>query len=409
MNTTVFIIGTVWVEPKSSAAGSRMLQLIRYFQTHNYKVVFGTTAQKNPNSIDLESLGIDVFSLQLNHTSFDVLLKEINPEIVLFDRFLTEEQFGWRVSEILPKAIRILDTEDLHYLRKVREEAYKKQQEFQFSDLLEADISKREIASILRCDLSLMISQYEIEVLQDTFNIDLSLLFYVPFLIDSHTEIETKTFKERNHFVSIGNFLHAPNLESVITLKNDIWKGIRIEVPTAEIHLYGAYPNQQVLEFNNPKEGFYVHGFVENIDEVLQNSKVLLAPLSFGAGLKGKFIDGMKNGCPSVTTKIGIEGYSEIDDWCGLVANNWEEFTKKSIELYTNETLWNQSQEKGFELLKQFDKNLFYESLTLQIEFLKNNLKNHRKNNFIGSLLQHHTLKSTKYLSKWIEEKNKPT
>ena len=385
-----------------------MMQLIQYLQTHHYKVAFGTTAQKNKNSIDIESLGIDTYSIELNNASFDELLKQINPEIVLFDRFLTEEQFGWRVSEILPKAIRILDPEDLHCLRKVREEACKKQQKFQFSDLLEADITKREIASILRCDLSLMISQYEMKVLQETFNIDLNLLFYVPFLIDSHTEIELKTFKERNHFVSIGNFLHTPNLESVKTLKNDIWKGIRNEVPTAEIHVYGAYPNQQVLEFNNPKEGFYVHGFIENIDEVLQNSKVLLAPLSFGAGLKGKFIDGMKNGCPSVTTKVGIEGYSETNDWCGLIANNWEAFTKKSVELYTNASLWSQSQEKGFELLKQFDKNLFYESLTLQIEFLKNNLKEHRKQNFFGSLLQYHTLKSTKYMSKWIEEKNKP-
>ena len=74
---TIFIVGSVWVEPNSSAAGSRMLQLIEFFLSQNWKVYFGTTASKNENSIDLETLGVQEFTLELNNSSFDALIKKI--------------------------------------------------------------------------------------------------------------------------------------------------------------------------------------------------------------------------------------------------------------------------------------------------------------------------------------------
>ena len=95
----VFIIGYVWVEPNSSAAGSRMLQLIELFLHLGYKVIFGSPAQKTMHKFDLTSLGVEEVSIALNHESFNVYIKNLQPEIVLFDRFMMEEQFGWRVSE----------------------------------------------------------------------------------------------------------------------------------------------------------------------------------------------------------------------------------------------------------------------------------------------------------------------
>lgn len=385
-----------------------MLQLIHYFQSQDYHVVFGTTAQKSTNSLSLTSYDVSCYHLKLNHSSFDELLKRISPEIVVFDRFMTEEQFGWRVAETCPKAIRILDTEDLHCLRKTRERKYKNKEQFQPSDLLLEDISKREIAAIFRCDLSLIISQFEMDILQEIFQVNDSILFYLPFLLNDVLPVKNlPIFENRNHFVSIGNFLHPPNLDAVVRLKNEIWQEIRKQLPKAELHIYGAYPTQQVLEFNNPKDGFFVHGFAEDLDSILQHSKVLLAPLSFGAGLKGKFIDGMLNGCPSVTTSIGIEGFSLAEDWCGLVADENDAFIKKAIQLFTDKTTWKASQEKGFLLLKQFDAKNYIERLSRKIMHLQSDLQKHRQQNFIGALLQHHSMQSTKYLSKWIEEKNK--
>lgn len=193
----------------------------------------------------------------------------------------------------------------------------------------------------------------------------------------------------------------------MITLKKSIWPKIKAHLPEANLHIYGAYPTQQVKDFHKPKEGFFVHGFVENQHEVLRNARVLLAPLSFGAGLKGKFLDGMLNGCPSVTTSIGIEGYGDGENWCGEVSDEWDRFASKAVELYRNESSWEKAQEKGFKLLQQFDKTVHESEFTSRLDAISADLESHRNQNFMGSLLLHHRLKSTKYLSKWIEEKNK--
>ena len=92
-----------------------------------------------------------------------------------------EEQFGWRVAENCPDALRILDTEDLHCLRKTRHEAMKKQIAFTEERLMASEITKREIASIYRCDLSLIISRFEMKLLKETFKIQESLLCHLPF------------------------------------------------------------------------------------------------------------------------------------------------------------------------------------------------------------------------------------
>lgn len=405
----VFIIGSVWVEPNSSAAGSRMLQLIELFLKQNWSVSFGCTASKNFNSIDLSSIGVAEINIQLNNSSFDDFLRQLDPSIVMFDRFMTEEKFGWRVAENLPNALRILDTEDLHCLRKTRQDSFKKNINFREDQLLTSEIAKREIASIFRCDFSLIISREEMRILNETFHIPADLLFYLPFLIDEK-ELEKKAtpFEERTDFVSIGNFLHAPNLDATLFLKRLIWPEIKKKIPEARLHVYGAYPSQQVLNLNNEKEGFLVHGEAKNALEVISLSKVLLAPLRFGAGLKGKLLDAMLARTPSVTTSIGAEGMMKNNLWNGFVADVNTEFIEKSVVLYSDKNLWLSAQKNGLEIVKnEFLQSQFEEDFLYKILNTTNRLADHRKYNFIGAMLQHHTTKSTKYLSKWIEEKNK--
>ncbi|MDB4036678.1 glycosyltransferase [Polaribacter sp.] len=408
---SLLIIGAVWVEPNSSAAGKRMLQLIAQFLERDYKITFASASQKNEKAIDLISLGIDAVAIALNNASFDIFIKELQPTIVLFDRFMMEEQFGWRVAENCPKALRILDTEDLHCLRKTRALCLKQQRNFSINELLKQDITKREIAAILRCDFSLIISTFEMELLKNTFKIADTILMYLPFLFDEITESQQKkwqSFEEREHFVFIGNFFHKPNMDAVLTLKNKIWNAIRKQLPKAEIHIYGAYVNQQIQELHNKKEGFIVKGFAEDANEVVENAKVVLAPLNFGAGIKGKLTEAMLCGTPSVTTTIGVEGMAGDFPWNGFVADDFSNFVLKAVELYLNKPIWEQSQLNGIAIINSIyskEKNalLFFN----KIEEVQQDLEKYRTANFLGSLLQHQTLQATKYMSKWIEEKNK--
>ena len=409
MKSTVLIIGYVFPEPNSSAAGTRMLQLIDFFINQNYTVVFATSCKKSTNAFDLESLNVQVVEILLNHSSFDFFVKDLNPEVVLFDRFMTEEQFGWRITENCPDALRILDTEDLHFLRKTRQQSISSSSG-SANDFDLNDIAKREIASLYRSDLSLIISEAELKILIDKFKIDCSLLLYLPFMLDLNENPEQKqhsSFSERTDFVSIGNFLHPPNSDAIFYLKNDIWPLIKSQLPQANLHVYGAYDTQAIRSMHNKKDGFLLHGYVEDAFEVVNSSRVLLAPLRFGAGLKGKLILAMQCGTPAAMSTIAAEGMFGSDQPNGIIEDDPSLFVKKCIDLYTQESLWTEYQNKGDAVLKsRFNKLDHQLKLKERISLIQSTIQSHRSDNFIGQLLAHHQFQSTKYMSRWIEVKN---
>ena len=405
----LLIIGWVWPEPNSSAAGSRMLQLIQYFQEQAYQVTFACTAQPTEHMVDLKKLAIDCVDIKLNCSSFDEFINSLQPDIVMFDRFMMEEQFGWRVSEQCPQALKILDTEDLFCLRHARHDAYKKNSVMLEADLLSSDLAQREVAAIFRCDLTLMISPAEIEILTDLFKVDMSLLHYLPFVFNqAQFEQQNPSYEERHGFISIGNFRHPPNWDSVLWLKQQVWPLIRKQLPKAEIFICGAYPPPKATDLHDEKLGFLVKGWVDNAVKMMQSSRVCLAPLRFGAGIKGKLAEAMLCSTPSVTTPIGIEGMETQLPWAGEVANDAISIAEAAVKLYQDADAWQCASElgqKNAQLLFEQDKH--FSAFSSCLTSLLVNLNKHRQNNFVGSMLNHHHHKSTKYMSQWIEEKNK--
>jgi len=388
-----------------------MLDLISFFQDSGFETVFCTAAAESEFAENLSSSGIETRGIQLNDSSFNEFITELKPDIVLFDRFMTEEQFGWRVDECVPSALKILDTEDLHFLREARKKAILNHELVEKADLY-TDLAKREVASIYRSDLSLIISKAEMRVLTENFEVSPESLLYLP-LKSKEMALDTlkskPTFSERANFISIGNFLHEPNWDSVVHLKKLIWPKIREYLPKTNLLVYGAYPSQKVYELNNKEEGFLVKGRTRSVSEILEYGRVLLAPLRFGAGQKGKLLDAMEAGMPSVTTWIGAEGMvQEGQNWPGTVSETDADFIEAAIRLYTDEKSWFESQRNIPEVLNtSFADSLPWRDFATRIETLMKDLNQYRNKNFVGQMLRHHQHASTKYLSKWIEEKNK--
>lgn len=402
----VLVIGYVWPEPNSSAAGSHMLSLLRTFRQHSWQVEFATPAQTTEHMVDLSQEGISSQAIQLNCDSFDVYVANYQPDIVLFDRFMMEEQFGWRVEKMCPNAMRILDTEDLQCLRQARHTALKAGRDLTIADLF-SDIAKREIAAILRSDLSLIISSYEMQLLNDMFNVAPQLLHHLPFMVDlSHCPKQTLGFAERQHFMTIGNFRHAPNWDAVLQLQK-LWPEIKKKLPDAELHIYGSYPPPKATALHNPKTGFLIKGWAEDAFVVMEQARVCLAPLRFGAGIKGKLLDAMIMQTPSVTTLIGSEGMHGDEPWPGVVVNDLNEFAEAAVQLYSDEQMWSQAQDNaGHLLLSRYNGHDHAVNLLSKIEQITQSLEQHRLANFTGSMLRHHTMQSTKYMSQWIAAKN---
>ncbi len=387
-----------------------MLGLIKLFRSQGYRVVFASPADKSEHRFDLSSWGIEEHAILLNCSSFDDYIIELQPDIVLFDRFMMEEQFGWRVAKSCPQAMRILDTEDLHFLRQARHTAYKAKRPVTDSDLKQ-EPALREIASIYRCDLSLIISKPELKLLSEKFAVPDALVIECPLLLEpqlNFTHQQLSNFEDRNHFVTIGNFRHAPNWDAVLFLKQEIWPLIRKALPTSELHIYGAYPPPKATQLHNDKEGFLVKGWAKNASEILAQAKVCLAPLRFGAGLKGKLVEAMHCGTPNVTTPIGAEGLAENTAWPGFICSDASEIAEKAIELHQQPKLWHQFQQAGFQLVEQkFNHELIAEHLMQRVDAIKTKLESHRLANFTGLMLQHHQHKSTQYMSQWIEAKSR--
>jgi len=409
----LLVIGYVWPEPKSSAAGSRMLQLIACFQQDGYEVTYASPAAPSDHAIDYQSYNINTCAIKLNNASFDEFVKDLQPDVVMFDRFMMEEQFGWRVEQHSPNAIRVLDSEDLHCLRFARQALAKQNTQAVIKDVSDADLfsdyAKREIAAIYRCDLTLTISQYEMQALQQRFGVPADILLYVPFMLKDINVNTTLSFNERKHFVSIGNFRHEPNWDAVLQLKQTIWPLIRKRLPQAQFHVFSAYPPKKATQLHNEKQGFLVKGWCEDALKELSQARVLLAPLRFGAGLKGKLLDAAQCGLPAVTTSIGSEGlFDNNTASTAFVSDDFETFAQQAVDLYSNEDAWQQKQNACFDFLQNgFAWDKHNKHLIATVNQIAQHTEQHRLKNFTGTMLRHHTMKSTEYMAQWIEAKNK--
>lgn len=419
----VLVIGYVWPEPRSSAAGGHMMQLLEAFIGAGWEVTFASPATLGDHKADLAQLGIAECAITLNDSSFDHFVAELAPDVVLFDRFMMEEQFGWRVAQHCPNALRLLETCDLHGLRDARQQLLKARlkasddsDDFSalfsaalngvYTAMAAADVTLREVAALYRCDLNLMISDVELQLLVEQFRVPVQLLHWCPLMLDASPRA-TPGFAERAHFLSIGNFRHEPNWDAVLWLKNSVWPLIRQQLPDAQLHIYGAYTPPKATALHNVRQGFHVMNWAEDALQVMSGARVNLAPLRFGAGIKGKLADAMLCGTPSVTTPIGAEAMHGTLPWPGAIGHSATALASAAVALYRDELLWQQAQGHAQSLLAaRYDRDRHSTALIARIEALLPRLAEHRLENFTGAMLQHHQHKSTQYMSQWIEAKN---
>jgi glycosyltransferase involved in cell wall biosynthesis len=422
--THVLIIGYVWPEPRSSAASGHVMQLIQCFLEQGWRITFASPATEGEHKADLAQLGIDEVSIELNSSSFDVFISALQPDIVLFDQFMIEEQFGWRVEKHCPNALRILETSDLQSLRHARHNQLKQYLinslqpddldgffKYSWSDIFPAmatgDLAQREIAALYRTDLNLMTSDVEMQLLTERFGLPNAILHWCPLMID-RVPTTARPFAERAHFLSIGNFRHAPNWDAVLWMKNAIWPLIRQQLPKAQLHIYGSYTPPKATALHNAAQGFHVMNWAEDALQVMSEARICLAPLRFGAGVKGKIVDAMLCGTPTVTTPIGAEAMSGNMPWPGSIACSAEQIAEAAVRLYQDEERWHEAQSAGWVLLEaRYRHQQHCASLIARIGHLRQNLHAHRTANFTGAMLRHHHHKSTQYMAQWIEAKNR--
>ena len=230
-------------------------------------------------------------------------------------------------------------------------------------------------------------------------------IFYLPFLYRDIVE-NTLSFEEREGFSFIGNFLHAPNVDAVRSLKNQLWDPIRTHLPKAKLHIYGGYATQEILQMNNPKKGFYVHGRAEDARKVISKSKILLCPLRYGAGLKGKIFDAMFTDTPIAGSSIAWEGISSKENCPGIYFEGVQHLPAL-IHLYRDQSSWEAAQKNIPSTLAQFDAKTHIKRLEEHISDLIIYIEESRSKDYLQMVFWHQNQRSTEFMSRWIHEKNK--
>lgn len=375
----------------------------------------------------------------------------------MFDRYFAEEAYSFHFHQVKPNALRILDMQDFHALRRARQELLENSTSvtndgfWMDDDLMDKlmacvpmhghgstskkkskntnDALLRELASIHRSDLILVCSRDEYDILTKVFKIDPAKLCLAPFFSEEISyDSPAHQFDQRSDFCVLGGLRHPPNVDSVKWLKSEIWPKISAQLPGANVHIWGAYAPQHIMQLNDPKRGFLVHGKLGSLSQELSSRRVLLAPLRFGAGIKGKIVDAWEYACPVVTTPIGAEGTTMsreclesctvrsgqgmIDDtgWGGLVAADADAVARCAIKLYKDQGLWEEARNNSRRLLRMiFDKEKNLSVVTNAVEEALSNMNERRYRDNIGAMLWHQSMRSTEYFSRWIElkEENK--
>jgi len=344
-------------------------------------------------------------------------ISTLKPTAVIFDRYFAEEAFSSRLRDLAPEAVRILDMQDLHSLRRHRQERHTEGSEVSatsFPSPVSSSHLQRELASIHRSDLTIVCSRVEKKLLEESYGIPRHKLVLGSFFSTvaeggAGYDDETHGFDQRNNFVSIGGFKHPPNVDSVIHLAEEVWPRISEELPDAKLHVYGAYPTREVMKYHNPSANILVKGFTQSLTPPLLSNRILLAPLRFGAGIKGKIVDAFRYGLPVVTTPIGAEGIGTMKDFGGSVTRQNSdpfEFAKEAINLYSDRDAFQVARTNARNILETaFDEKTNLDAINEAIQQVSMSLQEQRSHDVFQNILWHQNNRATDYFSRWVELK----
>jgi glycosyltransferase involved in cell wall biosynthesis len=350
----------------------------------------------------------------MNDWSVKEELKKLNPELVMFDRFILEEQFGPMVYEVLPDALVVMETQDLHFVRRAREQVRERFLEMEEipSTFYRTETAIRETAAIERVDFSFLVSSFEEKLLKEQFEFGVEKQAWIPFFYDKPWAGRDGHFSDRSEFVWVGNFRHSPNIDGLRWFLKEIWPGVRERLPDAHLRIHGAYPSAEVMAWHQPEaKGVSVLGSAATLDDIFETARVNLAPLRFGAGVKGKILEGFRYGVPVVCTSIGQEGILPIGQegrFPGLVSNQVDGLIHACVELYTNETLWRMKQRLARPMMEEFySKSRAGPGIIAALAELSEKKKQGVFPTWRSRMLRHELMAAGKYFSKWIELKEK--
>ena len=367
----VLIIDEIIPEFNKDSGSRRLTEIIKLLLKNKVSVFLIADLKQYKYKSDyiqkFKDLGVNVYQPSIDQkgqlVTKEDFIKLITPKIdfAWLHRPTIFSKFQSLVKTANPNIKLVFDMVDFHYVRLLREYELNK------DEALKAEAEKFlkiELENCKNADVVIAISTTDKELLKQHFNTDEKVVL----ISNIHQHIDKSdnfnSFENRNDLLFVGSFRHDPNSDAVKYLKENIMPLVWKDIPDLKVNIIGSYITDEIEALASDK--FKLLGFVDDLNAVINTTKLFVAPLRFGAGIKGKIGQSLEHSLPLVTTNVGAEGFDFGNQKQIMIANNAEAIAQKVIDLYTNKILWEEASNSCKTILEPFSLKIT-ENQVLQI------------------------------------------
>ncbi len=291
----------------------------------------------------LQDRGIEVLG---GPGDLDRYLQELGHHVRL--GILSRPTVAWEIlpmfRSLAPSARLVYDTVDLHYIRESRRAGVEEDPEADSSARFHHDM---ELALTRLCDETWVVTEKERSILLEE---DPHLR--VAVVPNIHQEEPSgPSFDHREGLLFVGSYPHSPNRDAAAWLAGEILPLVHEKVPGVPLYLAGSHPNDEIRALE--AEHVRVLGWVPDLEDLYHHTRLFVAPLRFGAGMKGKVGESLAYGLPVVTTSLGGEGMSLEEGQEVLIGDDARGLADAIVEAYTDPDLWNMLATNGQQAIER--------------------------------------------------------
>jgi GT2 family glycosyltransferase/glycosyltransferase involved in cell wall biosynthesis len=320
-------------QPDKDAGSYAAVQEMRLLQSHGFKLTFIPENLSHFGSYtkDLQKMGIECIHAPF-HVSVQDFLQKRGHEYDLV--FITRYDVAERHIDLVrqhSKAKVLFNNADLHFLRELRTHLSKGNKDLS-GPLATRD---RELSLMRKVDVVLSYNEAEHAVIA-SHNLRTDNIFKCPWVLTAHGH--STPFEQREGIAFLGGYRHPPNVEAVEFFVEKVMPLLRAKGMNIKFHIYGSHPPKEFEAFED--DDIVVEGFVETLDDVFEHCRIFVAPLLSGAGIKGKVLEAMSWGVPSILTPVAAEATGLSNGISAVIAETPEEWADAIIDLYENPTKW---------------------------------------------------------------------
>jgi glycosyltransferase involved in cell wall biosynthesis len=319
----------------------RMFQILKLLRQLGHRVTFipDNLANTAPYTGELQKHGIEVFYHPYVKSIRDFIVAQGSRfDAIVLSRCDFARKHIKNVRLYAPQSRVIFDTVDLHSLRTDREAQLTRD-----PDVRQKATEKQQLEDELieQADETWVVSPFEQQLLQNKW--PHKCIEVVSNIVD--VPGSTTPFALRRDWLFIGGFQHTPNTDAVLFFLQKIYPIVSERLPDARFYIIGEKPPPQIVALAT--ERVIVAGLQRDARPFFDSIKLSVAPLRFGAGVKGKINQSMSLGVPVVATSVAAEGMELRDREDILLADEPEDFAEALVELYQSEALWNRLSQNG--------------------------------------------------------------